>query len=57
VSCVDADTELTVCRLDGVAYCVVIGSLVGVAYVQEAVSTAAPATVPVVFWDDENGGL
>lgn len=48
LSCVGAVPELTVCRFGNAPYCVVSGSLVGDAYVQEAASTAAPA-VPVVF--------
>lgn len=46
--CVGAVAGLTVCRLDGVPYCVVNASVAD-AYVQEVASTAETATVPVVF--------
>lgn len=45
--CVGAVAGLTVCRLDGVPYCVVNAS--ADAYVQEASTAAETATVPVVF--------
>ena len=47
--CVGAVAGLTVCRLDGVPYCVVKASVVGDAYVQEVASTAETAAFPVVF--------